>query len=822
MAVEVEELMRDPINGYKYGVSGIAVLAGILLLPAAAIAQSAGAATEPATDVPQPADQAIVDAEGAQSDIVVTANKRSERLVEVPIAVTAVSGESLARQQINDTASLVRAVPSLSFQQGNNPGNSGFRIRGVGTQLFSLGVESAVSVVVDGVVAPRQAQGFSDLADLERVEVLRGPQGTLFGKNATAGVINIVTARPSSVFGGNAEVTVAEHNEYRAKGSVTGPISDVLRARVSGFYNHVGGFIYNAAKDKMVNGNESWGVRGKLEWDAAPNLTFLLSEDYRINNADCCSRVPVSIQNPVMRTLLGPAVVATPENRTISNDDLSFYRTKSNIVSLQGDWDLGFATVTSVSALQYYRQNDQFEPDQIASDPVRYVGAFPYSQWNQNGTHLNYKNVSQELRLGSNGSRDLTYVVGLFYNHLDLNRDLNRRRLRCSSGTIGQACTAATADSSGFTGNFVSDNYAAFGQVDWRVAGGLHVIGGLRGQYEKQTVTGRVFGPLVAGDALFPGATLNSGTRSRDDSALTGKAGVRYEFTRNLQIYGSYTRGYKAFALDIDATTNFATQTGIAPEHVNAYELGAKWIAPGGKFDINAALFRSDFSNLQVQALISDPAAGTFLTVLQNAGKSRSQGFEAEMNFRPSSEFSVAANFTLVDATINVPGQSCPLQAASAGTYSANFPANTCYVRSTTVNGATTLSSPIIDVVNGKLPATPRYRVGVSPRYEHEFGPVAGFIQFNLNYQSDTGFALNQDSLLKQDGYALVDASIGLHTVDNRFGLTLYVRNLFDQTYYSQLNHGTILANAANPNDLWANVNKDADRYFGGTFSVRF
>jgi iron complex outermembrane receptor protein len=137
-------------------------------------------------------------------------------MVQMPLAVTAVTVEALVNQQINDTNSLIRDVPSLTYQAGSNPGNNGFRIRGDGTQPFSFGVESAVSVVVDGIVAPRQAQGFSDLADLERVEVLRGSQGTLFGRNSTAGVINIVTERPSDTFGGHAEATVAEQDEYRA------------------------------------------------------------------------------------------------------------------------------------------------------------------------------------------------------------------------------------------------------------------------------------------------------------------------------------------------------------------------------------------------------------------------------------------------------------------------------------------------------------------------------------------------------------------------------------------------------------------------------
>ncbi|MET0366440.1 MAG: TonB-dependent receptor [Sphingobium sp.] len=762
------------------------------------------------------------------NEIVVTAQKRTERLVQVPLAVTAVSSAALASQQINDTSSLTRAVPSLTFQAGNNPGNASFRIRGVGTQLFSLGVESAVSVVVDGVVAPRQAQGFSDLADLERVEVLRGPQGTLFGKNATAGVISIVTARPGKELGGSIEATVAEQDEYRVKGTITGPISDTLRARVSGFYNNVGGNIYNVAKGKDVNGYKSWGVRGKLEWDATPDLNFLLTGDYRENDANGNSRVPVQITTADMRTLLGSGVNASSSNRNVSNDDASYYKTKSTIVSLQGDWDLGAATITSISAFQRYIQADQFEPDQIASDPIRFVGAFPYASWNRNQSRFAYNNYSEELRIGSNGNSDFTYVAGVFYAHLDLDRAYSRRRATCSAGAVvGGPCTGTvTNQSSGFNGNFKSDNVAAFGQIDWRVTGGLHVIGGLRQQYEKQTVTGSVFGPLVAGDALFPGTpvtvaggALNTGTRSRSDWATTGKAGLRYEFNRNLQVYGSYTRGYKAFALDLDVTTDYVNQNGIAPENVNAYELGAKWQAPGGVFDVSAAIFRSDFTNLQVQSLVTDVATGTFNTVLGNAGKSRSQGFEIEATARPSREFSVAMNFTLVDATIDAAGQSCPIQSQSGlTTYTGNFPVNQCYIRQTTAG----TSSPIIDVVGGQLPATPRYRVGVTPRYEREFGNLAGFVQVALNYQSDTVFALNQDPLLSQDGYAIVDASVGLRAADSKWNVTVFVRNLFDTTYYSQLNHGTLLANTTNATDLWANINKDADRYFGATFGLRF
>jgi iron complex outermembrane receptor protein len=739
--------------------------------------------------------------------------------------VTAVGGQALANAQINDSASLVRAVPSLTYQQGNNPSNSSFRIRGIGTSLFGQGIEPAVSVVVDGVVMARAAQGFADLADIERVEVLRGPQGTLFGKNATAGVINIVTQRPSSEFGGRIEGTVAEQDEYRVKGTVSGPITSTLRGRLSGFYNNVGGNIHNAGTGEDTNGFTSWGVRGKLDWQATPNLTFLLSGDYRETDAECCSRVPVSLSNPALQTLLGSSVVASSENRTVSNDDASYVHSKSMIASLQADWDIGPATITSISAYQRYQQVDQFEPDQIVSDPVRFVGASPYSQWNTNVANMTYEQYSQELRLGSNGAGDLTYVLGGYYAHFDMDRGQVRRRARCASGTLGQACAVPlTYDSSGSQANFKSDNVAAFGQVDYRILGGLHILGGARVQYEKQTVTGRRFAPLVAGDANFPGITNDSGTRSRQDTAFTGKAGLRYEFDRNLQAYASYTRGYKAFALDVDAATSYSTQTGLDPEHVNAYELGLKWRAPGGVFEISSAVFRSDYSNLQVQTVVVNSTTGVFQPLLLNAGKSRSQGLEIEATMRPSRAFSVAANFTYLDATIDVDGQACALQQqASAQIFNSNFPVNSCYRRQVTVNGTTQTSTPIIDVRGGALPAAPKFRVGITPRYENGIPgtDLSGFIQVGVNFQSKTQFALEQDPLRVQKAYTLVDASVGISGND-RWNLTLFVRNLFDTTYYSQISHGTLLATTANPNDLWANINKDADRYFGATFGLNF
>ncbi|HEX7874859.1 MAG TPA: TonB-dependent receptor plug domain-containing protein [Sphingobium sp.] len=347
----------------------------------------------------------------AQDDIVVTAQKRTERLQDVPLAVTAINGNALNNRQIFDTNNLVQAVPSLNYQQGNNPTNSSFRIRGVGTSLFNQGVEASVSVVVDGVVSARQVQSFTDFSDIERVEVLRGPQGTLFGKNASAGVINVVTARPSRTFEGRASATIAEGDEYRLSSTVSGPITDTLRARITGYYNDVGGHIYNAFTQRSENGFDSGGVRGKLEWDATDRLNLLLAADYRQNNADCCQGVLVSVGNP-QRLQLIANTGASANNRQSWNNGATFADSKQKTISLEANLDLGNATLTSITAYQKYDIANNFEPDRLGSSVPIFVTAGGAGQFDHNYGTTAIEQFSQEVRAASNGSGPLSYVVG--------------------------------------------------------------------------------------------------------------------------------------------------------------------------------------------------------------------------------------------------------------------------------------------------------------------------------------------------------------------------------------------------------------------------
>ncbi|PSJ43438.1 TonB-dependent receptor [Allosphingosinicella deserti] len=763
-----------------------------------------------------------------EPEIVVTAQKRVERLQDVPLAVTALSGDQLAQRQTNDTQGLVQAVPSLSFQQGSNPTNTTFRVRGVGTTLFSQGVEPSVSVVVDGVVSARQAQSFVDFADLERIEVLRGPQGTLFGRNSTAGVIHIITARPSRDFEGRFEASIAEMDEYRIKGTVSGPISDTVGARVTGYYNSVGGYLNNVTTGGESGGNEGYGVRGKLEWDVTRNLNFLLSADYRKSNAACCRTLLFSTQNPSLAALYAP-VVATFRNRDVLENVPTSSSTEQATFSAQGDWDLGGATVTSITAYQSFDNYAQIDNDSLNTPVPLYVGGGnnPAKYDDQSGT-VKLHNFTQELRVGSDGSRDLTYVAGVFYSKLDLDRTFRRRRAVCATGLLGQPCAAAatTFQSAQHVAELSQESIAAFGQAEYSILDGLKAIGGLRVQYEKVSVRGSRTAPILPGDVVFPAHNPGSGFREANDTAVTGKAGLQYEFSRYAQIYGTYTRGYKGLGFDTEITADFANQLAVQPEHVNAYEIGFKGRTADNKLSVAAALFLANYSNLQVQANRSDVNTGVVTFVQTNAGSTRTKGFEIEATLRPSSSFSVDAAVTYIDSSVDVDGLNCPLQfQAAAPVLTDDFPVNSCYRRRFTAPTGTVITSgPIQDIRGGTLPAAPRWRINLSPRYEHDLPgtKLAGFVQVNLNFQSRQQFAIEQDSLLVQDAYALVDMSVGVSDQNGSYTLTMFVENLFDENYTTNLQHGTLLASTASPFDIYGQVNKDANRYFGATLGVRF
>jgi iron complex outermembrane receptor protein len=714
-------------------------------------------------------------------------------------------------------------TPSLTFTEGAQPNNRNFRIRGIGTAVFGQGLEPSVSVVMDGIPLARAAQGFSDLADIERVEVLRGPQGTLFGKNSVGGVINVITRRPSEQFEANADITYAEEDEYRVRGSISGPFSESVGGRLTAYYNDIGGPVHNVTRGEDTNGQTSMGFRGKLDWQAGDRLDLLFMGDYRKSEAECCSSQYVLVNNPLLLQLISPGVAGW-NNRVEVENELTWADTEQKTFSIEASLDFDTVSLTSITAYQdFFVENNQ--PIDRLNTPTPIWLPATNGYFDINGGTVDLTQLTQELRVASASGGPFNYVAGVFLLDLELDRTFQRRSGGCAPGgnpaAFGQPCVIPLYRSqAGFLSSAGTRNYALFGQADFDLAGNLSAVLGARAQYERVSYEGdRQNVRLVAGDLPLIGFAPSSGSGHSDDSVVTGKAGLKYEFSSNAQTYLTWSTGYKGAGYETEFAADFVDQDPVRPETVKAWELGYKARMFDGALVLNTALFHARYEDLQVQANRGDASIGLVRFVTTNAGSSVTQGVEIEFMAEPFRGFTLDGGVTYLDTSVDADGLSCPLSfQAAAPVITGAAPANTCY---RTVAGAT----PVQNLRDGVLPNAPKWRGNLSARLE--FGlpgtQYSSFVQVSGVSQSRINFVIEQDPLTVQGAYTTVDASFGFRSPDERFRLTFFGRNLLDQHYVSLLARSSTLSTATlTPNQLTGNIPKEANRFFGATVGFSF
>ncbi len=477
---------------------------------------------------PSVAQTAPQDSVTDSSDIIVTATKREQTLQDVPISVSVTGAETVERAQIRDLIDLQSVVPSLKVSQLNAVGQTNFIIRGFGNGNGNDGIESSVGVFVDGVYRSRSAAALDDLPEIERVEVLRGPQSTLFGKNVSAGAISIVTKKPQFDFGAKAEITYGNYNQMLAKATITGPISETVAIRLSGSVNERDGYFTNLTTGTPVNDRNRWSVRGDILWQPTAEFSFRLIADYNLIKEVCCGVTSISngangqpyptqqvtladgsrvsptnfIGSPIALGGLGKPIGDTTrvfDRNVIFNSDPT-NRVRGEGISGQADWDIGFAKLTSITA--YRDQVNQSFQD------IDFTGA----DISNNKTANDIKTFTQEFRLASTGNGPLSWLVGGFYQ--DEKTDTGRQirygsdaraylngltagllplieGLQAASGNPGQTYLAA--------GQGIDDNYrlkqraySLFGQADFKITPRLTISGGLAYLNDRKEVTSDV------------------------------------------------------------------------------------------------------------------------------------------------------------------------------------------------------------------------------------------------------------------------------------------------------------------------------------------
>jgi iron complex outermembrane receptor protein len=739
------------------------------------------------------------------AEIVVTAQKRSERLQEVPVAVSVLSGQSLEQAARPSIESAAQLVPSLNFLKSGTTLNQTIFLRGVGTATFSIAGEPSVSTVVDGVVYARSGEAFSDLVDIAQMEVLRGPQGTLFGKNASAGVINVTTQAPTQQFGGSFEASYFDRSEYRAKGVLNVPLGPDLAGRFTGFYGEYDGNIRNLATNEWVNGYRHYGGRAQFLYDPGPVRLYLVA-DFHDNDDDCCADIiatgPLTGAG-VPTTSLAFNVLPAPrgaDTREVLQNLVTATQETGWGVSLQGDIELGRNTLTSITA---YREWDNAEIRDGDWLDRAYVG-FP--QLHDDGPQ-DSTTFTQEFRLTSPAADAFSWVLGAYYSHAVSERTFTRNVIQCTATATAPAntlipCGSANANPATFpsgTATFGStfDNYALFGQGTLRLGEAFRLIAGLRYSHDNLSVF-HSRNTTLAGPGIqpsFPVTATGTGqpatvfaTETKNDN-LSGKAALQYDLSRDVMAYASYARGYKGPAYNVFFNLTATGTNVIEPETSDAFEIGLKNTLLDGTMTLNLAGFYAKYYNFQANN--PDVVAGVVVTRFTNAGEVSTGGVEIDLNWVPMDDFTVTGGVAYTDAHVdrfNVAPGAAPTAIVPPGTPLGYAPK-----------------------WKGALAADYRWRTGSS---------IDAFFGANMNFQSSQLSLFTPNAVQRQFGtipaYALVNLLAGVGGAQDGWKLTVQVRNLFDKSYAAAIVSG-------GPGGSYRyQIPRDADRYWGVTGKINF
>ncbi|MGE8044989.1 TonB-dependent receptor [Pseudomonas monteilii] len=684
--------------------------------------------------------------------VTVTATRRESTLQAVPVAVSVVQGEQLERDNRNSVASLVQQVPTLNYRAGASNKDTSLFIRGVGTISTSPGVEPTVATVVDGVVFGRPGQSTLDLLDLARIEVLRGPQGTLFGKNASAGVLNIVSRPVPEQTEGYVDYShYGGGNENRLRFGIGGRLTDQLKGSLSTLWGDYEGNVENQANGHDVNGYERQGVRGKLEFEPREDLQLTLIADYMKGEDTLPNGVLTRASSAFTRQLRG--VTPSDHNRDIDSDFKSHVEDQNQGLSAQVDWQLGDYTLTSISAWRGWDNTQYQDGDRRA--------ALPVTASHDKGT-VDYDQFSQEVRLASPKGAFNEYVLGAFYMHG--RSDETYRRLSVNGGvaSTGRADYSTT-----------NDSVALFGENTFNLTDDFRAILGLRWTHDDLDYDHRRVSSSATPVTGIQPSTRSSGSVS--ETGWSGRTGLQYDFNEHLTGYVTYSRGYKAPAYNVFFNMQPRDTGALKPETSDAYEIGLKSTALDNRLIANLALFHTDYNDYQ--ANFFDTVANQVVTRLVNAGKVNTQGVELDASLQVTPQFKLSGAVAYTKARID--HFDCPAGAAAS-----------------------------CNIDGGHLPFTPDWKSYLRADYSI---PLDSGLDIELStdysWQDEVQFSLDQNPDTRQGAYGIWNASVALADYDAGWRVALLGKNLGDRSYAQMLNTGG--------DYLYRSVPRDDQRYVG-------
>ena len=717
----------------------------LLMLAAPAWAQTAphdGAAAPAASDGTAP------------GEIVVTALRRSEKLQDVPVSISALGGDQLAAKRVTNANDLVGPIANLRSSNITGTGTPVFALRGVSQSDYSVNQQGPVATYFDEVYKGSFPLLPVGTYDLERVEVLRGPQGTLYGKNTTGGAINFISHAPEyDVFGGNISTGYGNYNRFDASGALNVPLGDNVAARLAFTYAKADGWFANLLPGKPAgNATREYGLRFSLRARPTDRLEFTF-------------RAQTSLQNPIQYAIYAPPTANGVGNGYFEqfNSGSSYFRTgvgkwqqTSNYVphmyhrtdgaSLTGTWEAtDTLKLTSITSYDYGNVN---VPEDADGSPLNVLS---------DTTGGRAWQFSQDLRLSSDFASGPNFILGAYYNHELIKAGSSYSYLTGVDVNGDGVINAADCEVTFFVACVYRNSFrqtrksgALYSDVNWKL-GRITLRGGLR--YTRDTghltdfkaqvlgVDGAPIGNTIPGDPNNFDATTGQSFRKGN---VTGKAGIDFKIDASKMIYISYSRGYRANSFNAQAYF-FPTELGVAkPETVNAYEAGFKTQFFNRALTINGAVFYYDYRDQQ--ALSVDPA--TLAQHLINVDKSRIYGGELEIDARPLRGVHLYSNIGMLRTRI--------LKGTLSG----------------------------IDLAGNQLPTAPKFSISSGADIElmnNDKGKLTA--SADTSYVSKQYFELFNEDILAQKAYALVNARLSYRTPDGRYGIAGWVKNLTDKFY---------------------------------------
>jgi len=771
------------------------ILKSRLLLAAALAAMSPAALAQTAAD----GSLEQTDLELRRETIVVTARRVSEDLQDVPIPVSVLSEDLIADSGTGNVGALDQLVPSIQFYS-TNPRNSAINIRGLGAPfgLTNDGIEQGVGLYVDGVYFARPASAVMDFIDVAQVEVLRGPQGTLYGKNTTAGAINVTTKAPSFTPETELEVSYGNIGYFQAKATTSGPLTDTLAYRASFSATQRDGVLWNVRDEDDLNDLNNIGGRLQLLWTPDDTLRVRLSADNTVQRPEGYAQVfagVVPTQRPLNRQYAAQAAYynyappsTNPFDRVTDVD--SAHRSNSDLggVSLNADWDVGPGTLTAISAWRYWLWDPANDRDFLGL-PIRTLSQNPSKsfQW------------SQELRYAGDVNDSLSFVAGAYWFN-QVTKTLGReeqgaaawRWLTNPNATNTLLGELGALDGYGQTTNIRSEHTstALFGQLEWKVTDRLRILPGIRYNMDEKSGFFRAtpYGQLdTTGLGLTPAQItalrnlelsilqpLSYDTEGEDDN-LSYNLTLAYDVTERVNAYATYSTAFKTFGLNnngipVDSQTPpqpILSLASIKPEDTKHFEAGIKTeLLPG--LIANLTAYNTTINDFQVSVVSNQ--SGTLRGYLANAEEVVVQGVELDSSWQATDRLNLYANIAYTDARYERFTQAPPALEDSGGAIGQ------------------------VDASGTRLPGVSDWAASFGGEYvlPGRFSGREGdwFAGLDGSYRSEFSSSATESDYLNIDGYTILNARIGFRAAD---GWTAFVwaRNALDEEYFEMLNAGS-------------------------------